>query len=77
MFRAIKSYEGFYEVNESGRVRSVDRVIKCKGKSTRKCKGKELKLQMDQAGYTMVYLHQLVGRTLRQRAGSTGVHRID
>lgn len=27
MYKSIKDYEGFYEVNELGKVRSVDRTV--------------------------------------------------
>ena len=27
MYKAIKGYEGIYEVNELGQVRSVDRIV--------------------------------------------------
>lgn len=58
MFRAIKGYEGFYEVNELGQIRSVDRVVECKDGSVRKRKGKELKLGKEEGGYAIVQLHK-------------------
>ena len=58
MYKAIKNYEGFYEVNELGEVRSVDRVVEYKDGSVRKRKGKVLKLSMNQDGYAMVGLHK-------------------
>lgn len=56
MYKAIKGYECIYEVNELGRVRSVDRTVKCKGGSIRKYKGRDLKPSMDQGGYAVVIL---------------------
>lgn len=58
MYKAIKGYEGIYEVNELGQIRSVDRMIECKGGSIRKYKGKELNPSMDQGGYAIVQLHK-------------------
>ena len=58
MYRAVKGYEGIYEVNELGQVRSVDRKVECKDGKIKKRKGKELKPQMDQAGYTRIGLHK-------------------
>ena len=58
MYKSINGYEGIYEVNELGKIRSVDRIVECKDGSIRKYKGKELKLLMDQGGYVMVGLHK-------------------
>lgn len=56
MFKAVKGYEGIYEVNELGQVRSIDRMVEHKDGRVRKYKGKELKLAMDRARYAVVYL---------------------
>ena len=56
MYKPIKGYEGIYEVNELGKVRSVDRTVETKDGRIRKYKGKELKPGMDQGGYAMVLL---------------------
>lgn len=58
MYKAIKGYEGIYEINELGKIRSVDRIVERKDVSTRKRKGKELKLSMDQGGYAGVHLNK-------------------
>ena len=58
MYKAIKGYEGFYEVNEFGQIRSVDRIVKLQNGSTRKLNGKELKPSMDKGGYAMVHLNK-------------------
>lgn len=56
MYKAIKGYEGIYEVNKLGKIRSIDRMVECKDGITRKRKGKELKLKMDPCGYSLVTL---------------------
>ena len=56
MYKAIKGYEGVYEINEFGQVRSVDRIVKIKDGSIRKYKGKELKPSIDQGGYFVIGL---------------------
>lgn len=58
MYKAIKGYEGIYEVNELGKIRSVDRIVECKDGSTRKYNGKELKLKVDRGGYAFVNLNK-------------------
>ena len=58
MYKSIKGYEGIYEVNELGRIRSVDRTVEFKDGSIRKYKGKELKPYMNKDGYAMVQLHK-------------------
>ena len=52
MFKPIKNYE----VSESGRVRSVNRIVEFKNGRIRKFNGKELKLQMNNQGYSFVFL---------------------
>lgn len=56
MYKAINGYEGIYEVNELGQVRSVNRIVETKDGGIRKYDGKELKLQIDKGGYAMVRL---------------------
>lgn len=58
MYKSIKGYEGFYEINELGQVRSVDRIVETKDGSIRKYKGKELKPSIDQGRYAMIGLHK-------------------
>ena len=41
MYKAIKGYEGIYEINELGKIRSIDRIVERKDGSARKRKGKE------------------------------------
>lgn len=54
----IKGYEGFYEISNHGRVRSVDRIVYFKNnKGKREYKGKILK-QKYHNGYAMVNLNK-------------------
>jgi len=68
----IPGYEGFYEVSDMGRVRSLDRIVVDKQATRfRRFKGRLLKPQLTQAGYYVValskngkpkdhYIHRLV-----------------
>ena len=56
MYKSIKGYEGIYEINELGKIRSIDRIVECKDGSIRKYKGKELKPSMYKGGYSNVQL---------------------
>lgn len=58
MYKAIKGYEGIYEVNELGKIRSVDRIVKLQNGRIRKYNGKELKLKINKGGYAIVILHK-------------------
>jgi hypothetical protein len=56
-WRAVVGYEGFYEVSDAGRVRSVDRVvIDCNGNRTRLFRGVVLKQATISKGYRAVGL---------------------
>lgn len=58
MYKSIKGYEGIYEINEFGKIRSVDRVVEYQDGRIRKYKGKELKLMIDKDGYFIIGLHK-------------------
>ena len=58
MYKAIKGYEGVYEINEFGKIRSIDRIVKYQDGRIRKYKSKELKLMMDKDGYFIIGLHK-------------------
>lgn len=58
MYKSIKGYEGIYEINELGKIRSVDRIVERKDGRIRKYKGKELKSATDKGGYAVVELHK-------------------
>ena len=77
MYKSIKGYEGIYEVDEIGKIRSIDRKVKSKNDRTIHYKGKELKLKMNKDGYLNVNLnkngisktwrvHRLVAETFLQ-----------
>lgn len=58
MYKAIKGYEGIYEVNELGQVRSVNRIVETKDGGIRKYDGTELKPAMAKDGYSKVILNK-------------------
>jgi hypothetical protein len=53
----IKDYEGLYEVSSFGRVKSLERWVKC-GKGEKLVKDKILKLNMGSEGYYRVNLYK-------------------
>ena len=59
-WRAIPGFEGFYEVSDLGRVRSLDRIVRCygpkKGAYVRALKGGLMRLQNHSGGYLQVAL---------------------
>lgn len=55
MFLSVKNFEGYYEVNENGVVRSVDRLI-WNGKGYLLKKGQIIKQQENKKGYKVCYL---------------------
>lgn len=54
-WKDIQGYEGLYQVSNQGRVRSLDRKMKCSD-STRFYKGKILKPSLNAQGYLFIYL---------------------
>ena len=68
VWKAIKGYEGLYEVSDWGRVRSLGRFVNAKNGSKRWVKGKMLEPQLAGMGYYTVqlglknskYIHRLV-----------------
>lgn len=86
MYKSIKGYEGYYEVNELGKIRSVDRIVKFQDGRIMKFNGRELKPSMDKGGYAIVILnkngirkmmkvHRLVAETfLKNPDNLTEVH---
>lgn len=67
-WRPIKGFEGLYEVSNTGKVRSLDRIVKDKnGKRARKFKGRELKDVCANTGYHHVSLHKNSGRDVRRQ----------
>lgn len=51
IWKPAKGFEGYYEVSNLGRVRSVDRVVAAKGNSEKLIKGKLLTLHTNKDGY--------------------------
>lgn len=58
MYKAIKGYEGIYEINELGKIRSIDRIVESKDGKVMKFKGRDLKPQMSKKGYSIVRLYK-------------------
>ena len=56
IWRPIVGYEGLYEVSSYGRVRSLDRYVKCDYEKYRLHKGKVLSPGKDKDGYLSVVL---------------------
>lgn len=56
-WKDIEGYEGLYQVSNFGRVRSLDRVIKCKDGRSKKYRGLVLKPSTDKNGYLQLLLH--------------------
>lgn len=62
-WKAIRNYEGYYEVSDTGLVRGVDRIIVDKNGKTFRHRGKEMKLSQTKGragsvGYLVVNLHK-------------------
>ena len=58
IWKPIVGYEGWYEVSNYGRVRSVDRLVNSKNDSLRASKGHILKPTKKRNGYLVVSLMQ-------------------
>ncbi|MEO0849205.1 MAG: NUMOD4 domain-containing protein [Cyanobacteria bacterium J06648_1] len=56
VFADIRGYEGYYQVSNYGKVRSLDRVIKEKTGKTQTLKGRVLKLRINPGGYYYIGL---------------------
>lgn len=88
IWKAIKDYEGLYEVSNYGNVRSLDHIVPCKGK-TRLVKGKIRKVQYNPNGYCITVLskdnklksyttHQLVAQAfIKDFIKGTEINHID
>lgn len=74
MWKSIKGYEGYYEVSDEGKVRSLDRTIAYPDGHVQHLKGKNLHFTKVNSGYLQValnkegkkkryYVHRLVGST--------------
>lgn len=54
----IEGYEGYYQISNKGRVRSLDRVVPCSRTTSRKLRGRLLKLCPDSSGYIIIVLQK-------------------
>ena len=63
IWKPIVDYEGYYEVSNLGRVRSVDRYVPRKNQSPQYFEGKILKPAINPAGYAWVRISN--GRTVK------------
>lgn len=59
IWKAVKGYEGYYEVSNIGNVRSVDRLVKHSKGGLRIYKGKTLVPCLSVDGYRLVHLSKL------------------
>ena len=91
-WKAIKGYEGIYEVSNLGRVRSLDRVTEMKNGKSRPTKGQIITITKDNYGYckvhlskddrkTMIRVHRLVAEAFIEKPldidGEWYVNRVD
>jgi len=70
IWKDIAGYEGYYQVSDLGRVRSVDRIINRVYKGNTKYKGGILKHNLNHKGYPVVYL------SLNSKKKTMSIHRL-
>ena len=58
VWKPISGYEGFYEVSNLGRIRSLERIVECSDGRKRKIKDRTLKGSSYSGGYSGVTLHK-------------------
>ena len=68
-WRAVPGYEGFYEVSDHGRVRSLDRTIVTKAGVSKTLNGKVLKQTMGKRGYVSIMMSRNNGTRRRETQG--------
>lgn len=56
IWKDIPTYEGYYQVSNLGRIRSIDHYVKCKGNNKRLVKGIIKKPQLNKRGYLITTL---------------------
>ena len=56
MWKSIEGYEGFYEISDTGEVRSLDRILKRKDNKPYTAKGQTMKIKNFKSGYEYVTL---------------------
>ena len=81
IWKDVVGYEGYYEVSNTGLVRSVDRTVKSRWGTPKKLKGKPMKTYTNRYGYEMIILtclgkqkhhsiHQMVGKAFMENPES-------
>ena len=70
IWKPVVGYEGFYEVSNIGKVRSLARIVECNDGRKRKLKTRILRQSCAPSGYYMVTLH----KNGKQKSGL--VHRL-
>lgn len=56
IWKSIPTYEGYYEISDQGRIRSLDRYVRAKGNKFRLVKGALKEIQHNYGGYQIVSL---------------------
>ena len=69
-WRDIKGYEGYYQVSNMGRIKSLERICKSKGSGTRVVKECIRKHSLTNCGYCIFLLH------INKKAKALLVHRL-
>lgn len=86
LWKAITGYEGYYEVSNLGRVRSIDHTVNSGNGNTYIWKGRSLKPRKNSAGYLRVqlskngkvkwaFIHRLVAEAFLEKSGSIINHK--
>ena len=75
-WKAVKGYEGSYEVSDTGLVRSLDRYITSKRGRTRFIKGKELRLVKHRATQKVTKYYRTVALSKDGVALNKYIHRL-
>ena len=70
IWKAIKGYEGIYEISEHGKVRSLNHLIKYSDGRSRIQKGRILKTSLSKKGYVRVSLSK------QKKRFHTSIHRL-
>ena len=70
IWKDIAGYEGYYQVSNLGRVKSLDRIVKREYRGNTTVKGRILKFNLNHKGYPIVYLY------LNSKQKTISVHRL-